>query len=266
MAELQRAAGQMTLSDRIIFPGYIADHDLAALLQSCYAVIYPSLYEGFGMPLVEAMAFGKPLLCSNVASLTEIAGDAALFFDPRKLEEIVGAIERVVRDPELAAQLVQKGSQRLACFNDPSEMARQYLQVFHDAISNTAHFADGLHGVYADGWVSENAIVTFGASSQQRQLEITLSAPDWMPHDRLFTRIAQSGNGVAESHMIESGKTTTIIHALPQHSGYVELHIDPVFQPKALGLNDDERGLGCVCQACRIVSAETVVDLLDRRN
>ena len=145
-------------------------------------------------------------------------------------------------------------------------MARQYLQVFREAVADIGHFMDGVHGVYPDGWIGENVIVTFGPSSQDRQLEITLTAPDWIPYQRLATRIAQNGNGDAKAQMIEQGKTVTIVHALPQGSGYIELLIDPVFQPKALGLNDDERGLACVCQACRIVSASEIVNLLDRRN
>ncbi|MBI4639080.1 MAG: glycosyltransferase, partial [Candidatus Tectomicrobia bacterium] len=131
---LRHAVSGMNLEESVVFPGYVPDEDFSGLLQSCQAVIFPSLYEGFGMPLLEAMTFGKPVLCSNITSLPEIAGDAALFFDPRNPQEIVSAIERIESDSDLAADLIRKGYERLNAFGDTTEMARQYLQVFHEAL------------------------------------------------------------------------------------------------------------------------------------
>lgn len=133
MGELCDAAKRMGLDARVVFPGYVQDEDFPALLESCRAVIFPSLYEGFGMPIVEAMAFGKPVMCSNVASLPEVAGDAALYFDPRKPREILSAIERIVSDSGLVDHLVRCGYDRLVTCGGPDQMAEQYLQVFRDA-------------------------------------------------------------------------------------------------------------------------------------
>lgn len=127
---IRDAAERMGLATRIAFPGYLADEDFRVLLQACLALIFPSLYEGFGMPLLEAMALGKPVLCSNVTSLPEIARDAALLFDPRKPADIVDAMERIESDDALRTSLIRQGSQRLPALGNPERMAQQYLQVF----------------------------------------------------------------------------------------------------------------------------------------
>lgn len=136
METLREAAWRMGIGEWIRLPGYLSDEEFSTLLTSCRALIFPSLYEGFGMPVLEAMAFGKPVLCSNVTSLPEVAGDAALYFDPRKPEEIMAAIARIMAEPELTARLVERGDQRVASFGDPRQMALEYLDVFRAALEN----------------------------------------------------------------------------------------------------------------------------------
>jgi glycosyltransferase involved in cell wall biosynthesis len=136
LESIRTATVRMGLEKRVHFPGFMPDSELAALFQLCRSVLFPSLYEGFGMPVLEAMAFGKVVLCSNVTSLPEIAGDAALFFDPRKPAEIVNAICQLESDSALAARLVERGYQRVRNFGDSTKMAQQYLQVFREAVGD----------------------------------------------------------------------------------------------------------------------------------
>jgi glycosyltransferase involved in cell wall biosynthesis len=131
MDALREAVQRMGLRSLVILPGYLSEEELAALLASCKALIFPSLYEGFGMPVLEAMAFSKPILCSNVTSLPEVAGDCALLFDPKKPQEILGAIEQIMTDSKLASSLVERGKVRIARWGGPEQMAREYLAVFH---------------------------------------------------------------------------------------------------------------------------------------
>jgi len=262
LEHLRTASERMGLSEWVVFPGYVSDDEFAALLQSCHAVIFPSLYEGFGMPILEAMAFGKPVLCSNATSLPEVAGEAALFFDPRKPMEIVNAIERIESEAGLVAYLVQQGQQRLAAFGGPVEMAQQYLQVFREVLSGSGHFTQALHGVYSDGWTQGRVVITYDTCQEQRALEITLAAPPWFPLDRVSATILPSGHGSAETHVIERGQEVTIRRLLPGEGGFVELTVDPVFQPQTYGMGEDSRLLGCLCQACRVVSPSGAVDLL----
>lgn len=134
MASLRDAAWRMGLAEWIRLPGFLAEEEFSALLASCQALIFPSLYEGFGMPVLEAMSFGKPVLCSNVTSLPEVAGDAAYYLDPKKPEEILTAMQRINVDPQLRADLVKRGYQRAAAFGDADQMAREYLSVFEETL------------------------------------------------------------------------------------------------------------------------------------
>src|SRR5690606_28201543 len=86
--------------------------------------VFPSLYEGFGLPPLEAMAAGVPVITSNVSSLPEVVGDAALLIDPRDPAAIAGAITRVVGDPSLRADLVRRGHERVKAFSWERSVSR----------------------------------------------------------------------------------------------------------------------------------------------
>jgi glycosyltransferase involved in cell wall biosynthesis len=131
---LQSAIKKMGLDHQIIFPGYLTDKEFSSLVKSCRAIIFPSLYEGFGMPILEAMANGKPVLCSNLTSLPEVAGEAALLFDPRQPEEIANAIYRIENEPELAERLIKAGYKQVSTFGTETDMAKEYLDLFHETI------------------------------------------------------------------------------------------------------------------------------------
>ncbi len=135
MLQIQEAASRMNLADRVVFTGFVSDHELNALYVSCRAVIFPSLYEGFGLPVLEGMAFGKPVVCSSLTALPEVVGDAALFFDPRQPLEIVSAIHRVISDPLLISDLVERGRRHLTKLGGAAQMASNYLHVFESAMS-----------------------------------------------------------------------------------------------------------------------------------
>lgn len=133
--EYFRAASvQMGLGDRVLLPGYLSDAAFAALLRGSRALIFPSLYEGFGMPVVEAMHAGVPVLCSDVTSLPEIAADAALLFDPKLPLRIVEAMERADSDAALMRELVARGHRNAARFADRERMAAQYLEILRSAM------------------------------------------------------------------------------------------------------------------------------------
>jgi glycosyltransferase involved in cell wall biosynthesis len=93
------------------------DSLLIALYQAASAFVYASLYEGFGIPPLEALACGAPVACSNAASLPEVVGDAALMFDPRNTKQIADCLERVLTDDALASELGSRGPQQAAKFS-----------------------------------------------------------------------------------------------------------------------------------------------------
>jgi glycosyltransferase involved in cell wall biosynthesis len=106
-----------SLQRRVILTGRVPDHELAVLYRSAACFVMPSLYEGFGLPALEAMASGTPLVSSNRSSLPEVAGEAALYFDPESVEEMSAAMERLLTDRELRARLVATGLKRACQFS-----------------------------------------------------------------------------------------------------------------------------------------------------
>jgi glycosyltransferase involved in cell wall biosynthesis len=110
--ELRALAAELGIAGRVHFPGWISDAQLAALYAMADCFVLGSLQEGFGLPVLEAMRHGVPVACSNTSSLPEVAGDAALLFDPQSPEEIAGAIGRLLTDRALAAELVRRGAER----------------------------------------------------------------------------------------------------------------------------------------------------------
>jgi glycosyltransferase involved in cell wall biosynthesis len=113
----------------VVRTGPLPPQELDAVFRSAAAFAYPSLYEGFGLPVLEAMARGVPTVCANTSSIPEVAGDAALGVDPRSVTEIADALERVTGDPDLAEELSLKALARAERFSW-AETARRTLQVY----------------------------------------------------------------------------------------------------------------------------------------
>lgn len=97
------------LQGKIIFPGWIDEDDKPILLQSARCFVFPSLYEGFGIPIIEAMAAGTPVVCSDIPALREIGESAALFCDPKNSQEFAENISKILTDTDLRKELVEKG-------------------------------------------------------------------------------------------------------------------------------------------------------------
>ena len=113
--EIISAAG--AIADRVRFTGYVTDRQLAACYKAASVFVLPSLYEGFGLPALEAMAHGIPVACSNAGSLPEACGDAALLFDPHSTPAIVETIDRILGHPALRRTLSEAGIARAAEFS-----------------------------------------------------------------------------------------------------------------------------------------------------
>jgi alpha-1,3-rhamnosyl/mannosyltransferase len=115
--EAPRRALELGVNDHIEWAGYVADRKLAEQYQQSDVFVLASKYEGFGLTVLEAMACGTPVVCSNISSLPEVAGDAALLVDPQNPGDIAGAIARMLTEPQLAASLREKGLARAAQFS-----------------------------------------------------------------------------------------------------------------------------------------------------
>lgn len=251
--DLQDKVRRMGLERHVHFLGYLPEDQLIALWRGCSLLVFPSLYEGFGIPVLEAMQFGKPVLCSNVTSLPEVAGDAALYFDPRKPDEIVQCLEKIIGNQELYADLVRRGYERLSHFQS-QDMVEKYLQCLEEVIGYPRHFRDEIKGVYRDGWTGNKLDITHSAGFTDGALELTLEVPAWAP----YRKVAVSLNnhlGRRQKWTIGRGSLCKIGLPLTETGGHLVFSIEPAFVPSKCNMGIDDRPLGALCKKCRLISA-----------
>jgi glycosyltransferase involved in cell wall biosynthesis len=123
------------LTNRVLFPGYVREEDKAALLSGAIAFVFPSLYEGFGLPVLEAQACGCPVICSNTSSLPEVAGSGALLVDPSDPAALIAAMGRLADDVGLRADLIVRGHANLARFSW-SQCAQTVLSTIKNLVAS----------------------------------------------------------------------------------------------------------------------------------
>jgi glycosyltransferase involved in cell wall biosynthesis len=130
---LRALAQELGIAQHVIFTGFVTDADLRALYSGARICVCPSLYEGFGFTVLEAMACGTPVACSSSTSLPEVAGKAALYFDPYKSEEMADQLRSAFSDDAVRASLIANARSNLLRFNW-AETAQQTLAVYHQAL------------------------------------------------------------------------------------------------------------------------------------
>ena len=129
-----RLVNQLKLQDRVIFCGYVPDSDLPALYNSASVFVYPSFYEGFGLPPLEAMTCGTPVIVSHTTSLPEVVGDAGIYVDPFDIEQISLSIDTVLSDTKLCQTLREQGLKRAKLFSW-EKTARETLKLYQQLAS-----------------------------------------------------------------------------------------------------------------------------------
>lgn len=139
-SEVYDAAGRLGVRESIVVTGYVPYDDLAALYSDAICFVYPSLYEGFGLPPLEAMACGTPVVTSSTSALPEVVGDAALTVDPRDIASLATAMRRLLGDPVLRARLRHDGLARAASFSW-TETARRTGQVYAEVLARRSRGA-----------------------------------------------------------------------------------------------------------------------------
>lgn len=129
--EVLKKPSEFGIEDKVIFAGFAPTGDLPYLLSGSIAYVLPSLYEGFGIPVVEAMACGVPVIVSNTSSLPEVVGDAGLMVDPHSIDQIEQAIRTIVTDKKLRLKLSKKGLEQARKFSW-KKMARDVIKVLEE--------------------------------------------------------------------------------------------------------------------------------------
>lgn len=135
--DLEKIIKDMNLSNNVIITGFITEEEKVALYKGSAALTFPSFYEGFGLPVLEAQSLGVPVLTSNTSSLPEVAGEGALYVDPYNIEEIVKGMERIAFDENLRKDLIQKGYENIKRFSW-EKAAKELLEVFKEVYENSS--------------------------------------------------------------------------------------------------------------------------------
>ncbi len=129
--DIFNAPDKFKVKDKVKFLGFVSDEDLPSFYKNAICFVLPSLYEGFGLPVLEAMKYGCPVLTSNVSSLPEAGGDAALYFDPENIEDIAEKIDKVTSSEKLREEMTQKGYEQVKKFSW-EKTARETLKVLEE--------------------------------------------------------------------------------------------------------------------------------------
>lgn len=129
---LKAEAARLKLGDRVIFPGRVSDPELAALYRGALGYAFVSLSEGFGLPGLEAMAEGLPVLAARASCLPEVYGDAAHYVDPESTEDIAAGLQKIATDQKLRQNLIAKGHQQVGKYSW-AKMAKETLEVYEQA-------------------------------------------------------------------------------------------------------------------------------------
>ena len=132
--KVREAARACGFASRIHFTGFVSDPELLDLYNACDCFVFPSFYEGFGLPILEAMACGRAVACSNTSAMPEVADGAGLLFNPREVEQITRALTDILLDSELRGRMERLGLQRAAAFNW-QKSARATLDVYQEIVA-----------------------------------------------------------------------------------------------------------------------------------
>lgn len=258
---LMQACSAMGLGDRVLFPGFLPDDQLGALMAQCAGVIFPSLYEGFGLPVLEAMAAGVPVACSNTTSLPEVARNAALMFDPRVPTQIREALIRLVEDQPLRAALVKAGRARVEAFSDSTRMAEEYWDLFLHAMGCRKQALE-LSGAQPDGWAGGSLAVQIPPGEAQRRLALRFKAPEWIPAARLEIQARHRGRRCGPLLRLARGAEESLALDIGPEGGRYEIHLAPTFVPARCGMGEDRRELSALLRECRVVQADGRIETL----
>ncbi len=257
---LAEAVVELKLERLVRVLGYVPRADLPALYAGAACLVFPSLFEGFGIPLVEAMLVGCPIAAAGVTSIPEVVGDAGVLFDPLDPDDIARGLAAVVRDREVAADLARRGRARAELFS-ASRMARQTLEVFGRVSRGERPRRLGtemvlVDGVYDDQWIGREVTLSLrGAALVSLELEGDLPGFSALVPQRLEVRVGGREPLVASLERPGPFSLTVPLPSDGTPSRGWEVSVVPLktFRPKDHGISGDGRDLGVRLRLVRVL-------------
>jgi hypothetical protein len=262
--EIKQLASQLGCEGQVKHLDYVDQRFFPGLYAGAACLVFPSLFEGFGIPLVEAMACGCSVVCSDTCSMPEVVGDAAVLFDPRNPDLIADALEQLLRNESLRQQLIAKGLRRASLFSW-RKTAEQTLEVFEAVrrqgkVRSAAYVPpqEAVEGFLADGWAGPRMLVRRVELSRWRKLilEGEISG-NCCP----LTIQVQGGRELIDKFETANPGAFSREIELPQRtvqSPLIDLQIsaDRHFVPQKIGLNKDTRRLSYQLRKLVLVDGE----------
>jgi len=220
---LIETAQSLGIGNRVIFPGYLSSHELGVVLLHSSGLIFPSLYEGFGLPIIEAMSTGIPVACSNTTALPEVSAGASLTFDPVNEQQITSAIVSLACDEKLRIKLVEAGFRRAAEFTNHERMANEYWTLFEDALSLSQRESAWVH------WNKQNE----RSATKVSDLKVSIVTPSFNQGQFLERTLlsVQRQQGADVEHIVFDGGSTDNSVEVLQH-----------FSPSVTWVSEQDKG------------------------
>lgn len=259
-----RLLEQFQIQDQAVITGYLTEEELYAVLDGAKGLIYPSLFEGFGIPVAEAMHLHKLIACSNLTSLPEIGCSCIHYFNPKKPDEIYDGIAYLYSG-KMTDEMKREYDEKLKTY-ETEKMVSEYLELFHETIEDKASqiFQEGCAGIYPDGWSSGQVELSV-RGKKGSTLEIQLTHPSFAGKK---TKIAYRENKYKKSYIVPADQKFVIREKIRQEHACILLDVPKTWIPAVKLKNEDRRKLGVMIHELVIEEADgtrySIMDLADQ--
>lgn len=248
---------RMKISSNVVITGYLSNEKLYSILKNSKGLIYPSLFEGFGIPVVEAMSMGKLIASSNLTSLPEVGCDSVFYFDPRKPDDILRGIH-FLSETEMSGEILEEYKNKLQMFQS-EKMVDEYIRIFYDVLKKKEKFAfnEEVLGIYPDGWSKEKVVVHL-KNKRNGVLKIKISVPDFL---KAGNSVELKSGKYVKKIKLKPGSSRTISVDVLEDIFETEIDVKKMWRPSLKLKSDDMRELGVMVNSISLDYSGKVVNL-----
>lgn len=250
----------MGIEEYVAITGYITDEELYSILKNSKGLIYPSLFEGFGIPVVEAMHLYKLIACSNLTSLPEIGCDEIHYFNPKKPDEILRGIGFLAEN-EMTDSIIEKYNEKLKDY-ESNKMVEAYLKVFEDVLEKKEAFIfqEEVAGIYLDGWSGDEIFIQLKNRIGEK-LRMKITMPEFT---RLKEKIVIRNNEKAQWITLNPGDSYNLEEEIKDNCSTITLRMSKLWSPENILKSEDKRQLGILVESLTLESSSgEVINLKD---
>lgn len=247
----------MNIADYTVITGYVTNEELYSILKNAKGLIYPSLFEGFGIPVVEAMQMHKLIACSNLTSLPEIGCEAICYFDPKKPDDILRGI-CYLADNDVTDEIIREYDEKLQDY-ETEKMVEAYIKTFENTINEKDDlvFQEEILGIYPDGW-SESEITIQLKDREGGKLKIQVSLPEFVG---IKEKIVFENNGITRQIQMKSGDLVDLEEEITDKCSTITLRMSKLWSPKDVLKSEDTRKLGVMVNSLVLETNGEIIDL-----